>query len=197
MSTISVLLLFIMVFLLRAYPSIRYRYAGSDTYYHLTVSEIIRKNSFKLPDSIENFTAGGPYSYPPGLHFFMALLPGKSGLYRYISPFMDTVQAMWSTPNRRLAALEQGWWALERTGAGLALVRGRKLTVCNTRFRELGRSTARAGWLRLDPTSADAETKPAPLHTLIMREAAAIYESGVSAATRRYKLADGGAIAVP
>src|SRR4051812_25351657 len=61
-------------------------------------------------------------------------------LYR---KYIDVVQETWTTSGRRLAALQQGWWALESTQAALALVRGKKLTVCNARFRQLNRTSAR------------------------------------------------------
>src|SRR5258705_7244076 len=51
--------------------------------------------------------------------------------------YIEAVQRVWTTTDKRLVTLQLGWWALDRTQAGIALVRGRKITVCNSRFHEL------------------------------------------------------------
>src|SRR5438270_13598674 len=92
---------------------------------------------------------------------------------RLYQRYLDAVQKVWTTSDKRLVTLQLGWWALDRTQAGLALVRGRKIVVCNSRFHELDRGSDRAGWMRVDPTTVDAKTRYSTLHALVAREAAA------------------------
>jgi signal transduction histidine kinase len=109
---------------------------------------------------------------------------------RLYQRYVDAVQKVWTTSDKRLVTLQLGWWALDRTQAGLALVRGRKITVCNSRFHELDRGSERAGWRPIDPTTAEDKTRYPRLHTLVAREAAAIFKSGPDTVARRYKRGD-------
>jgi signal transduction histidine kinase/CheY-like chemotaxis protein len=104
--------------------------------------------------------------------------------------YIEAVQKVWTTTDKRLTTLQLGWWALDRTQAGIALVRGRKITVCNSRFHELNRGSERAGWRRIDPTSTETQIRYPTLQSLVAREAAAIFETGPDSVARRYKRAD-------
>src|SRR4051812_6649521 len=103
--------------------------------------------------------------------------------------YIEAVQRVWTTTDKRLVTLQLGWWALDRTQAGIALVRGRKITVCNSRFHELNRGSERAGWRRIDPTSNETQIRYPTLQALVAREAASIFETGPDTVTRRYKRA--------
>src|SRR5689334_21343835 len=48
---------------------------------------------------------------------------------RLYKRYIEAVQKVWMTSERRLATLQLGWWALDRKHAALALVRGRKITL--------------------------------------------------------------------
>jgi signal transduction histidine kinase len=109
---------------------------------------------------------------------------------RLYQRYVDAVQKVWTTSDKRLVTLQLGWWALDRTQAGLALVRGRKITVCNSRFHELDQGSERAGWRPIDPTTAEDKTRYPRLHTLVAREAAAIFKNGPNTVARRYKRGD-------
>jgi signal transduction histidine kinase len=109
---------------------------------------------------------------------------------RLYQRYLSAVQKVWTTSDKRLVTLQLGWWALDRTQAGLALVRGRTIRMCNTRFHELDRGSDSAAWRRIDPTTTDAKTRYATLHQLVAREAAAIFKTGPDTVVRRYKRAD-------
>lgn len=67
---------------------------GIDTWFHLTVSERIRKNKGKLPKSV-GFSVPSQFAYPPLLHYIVALFkPEKQFRYnKYFTPFFDAVHA--------------------------------------------------------------------------------------------------------
>jgi signal transduction histidine kinase/CheY-like chemotaxis protein len=98
--------------------------------------------------------------------------------------YIDTVREVLATSDKRLVTLHLGWWALERTQAALALVRGRRMIICNSRFHELDREE-KGGWRRVDPTS-EMTVRYATLHALVAREAATL-ETGTATVVRRYK----------
>src|SRR6185295_4013400 len=104
--------------------------------------------------------------------------------------YIEAVQRVWTTTDKRLTTLQLGWWALDRTQAGIALVRGRKIIVCNSRFHELSRGSERAGWRRIDSTSTETQVRYPTLQALVAREAAAIFETGPDSVARRYQRAD-------
>jgi signal transduction histidine kinase len=103
---------------------------------------------------------------------------------------LEAVQKVFATSDKRIVKLQLGWWALDRTQAALALVRGRKILVCNSRFHDFDQRSNRTGWRRVDPTSPDTQTRYPTLHALVAREAAAILETGLETVVRRYKRAD-------
>jgi signal transduction histidine kinase/CheY-like chemotaxis protein len=109
---------------------------------------------------------------------------------RLYQRYIEAVQKVWTTTDKRLTTLQLGWWALDRTQAGIALVRGRKITVCNSRFHELNRGSDRAGWRRIDSMSPETQIRYPTLQALVAREAAAIFASGPDTVARRYKRAD-------
>jgi hypothetical protein len=78
------------------YPQLKFKYVGSDSFYHLQVIREIRKNKLKLPEEIDAYSVSGAYTYPPLLHYIFAILPEKYEmvLYRYFSAIVDTIQCV-------------------------------------------------------------------------------------------------------
>jgi hypothetical protein len=74
---------FIVLYIIRNYLTAN-RLSSGDTYFHLYISESIRKNSWKFPSSLNNVVLdeGGNNKYhyliyPPLLHYITALFPAK------------------------------------------------------------------------------------------------------------------------
>src|SRR5260370_29724556 len=74
---------------------------------------------------------------------------------RLYKRYIEAVQKGWMTSERRLATLQLGWWALDRTHAAPPPVRGRKITLCNPRFHELHRDGEPRAWRRMDSTHTE------------------------------------------
>ena len=89
-----------------------------------------------------------------------ALLPKHEGreqlrrkYARLSHKHISAVQKLASLSSRRVVAFELGWWALKSTQSALALVRGGKIAICNSRFHDLNR---KGGSLRrIDAASSE------------------------------------------
>jgi hypothetical protein len=71
---------FVILFIIRFYLTDNKLYSG-DTFFHLSISRIIRENKFRLPSSIKNvifFESNKNYrylTYPPLLHYIISIFP--------------------------------------------------------------------------------------------------------------------------
>ncbi len=87
----------IIVFLTRAFFRLRHpKVRGSDALFHLHVSEEIRNNRFRMPDTISGFIIETPFDYPALVHFLLAFVSrrGRDRIEPYFGPVVDTFQAL-------------------------------------------------------------------------------------------------------
>ena len=124
-----------------------------------------------------------------------ALLPKHEGreqlrrkYARLSHKHISAVQKLASLSSRRVVAFELGWWALKSTQSALALVRGGKIAICNSRFHDLNR---KGGSLRrIDAASSEKALPFSNLRALVAREALDIFEGGHGVETRKYRRVD-------
>jgi hypothetical protein len=87
----------VIVFLTRALFRMRHpKVRGSDALFHLHVSEEIRNNHYRMPDTINGFIIETPFDYPALVHFFLAFASKKrrEKIEPYFGPVIDTFQAL-------------------------------------------------------------------------------------------------------
>jgi hypothetical protein len=81
-------------FFIRAFPRLRLKNAlVSDTYFHLYCANVIRENSFRLPERLPRVMLNHTYSYPFLYHYLLALFPLRYRLWteRLTGAIFDTV----------------------------------------------------------------------------------------------------------
>lgn len=89
-----IFLIFFLGFIFRSYLLMKYKWVGKDSFYHLIISQEIRKKK-KIPDIINNFVIPEEYDYPPLLHVFLSLFHRKfHQCLQYISVFSDMLTGL-------------------------------------------------------------------------------------------------------
>jgi len=86
--------LIICCFFVRALPRLKLKNAlVSDTYFHLYCANVIRENSFRLPERLPRVMLNHAYSYPFLYHYLLALFPLRYRLWteRLTGAVFDTV----------------------------------------------------------------------------------------------------------
>ena len=97
MEFISLLVILILTFLLRALPWIlRITGESSDQFYHFLWAEKIRENKFKCPKRAKGFLLPGIYDYPPLFHYLLALFSRnkREQLAPFFSAIIDTIHVL-------------------------------------------------------------------------------------------------------
>ncbi|MBI2058983.1 MAG: hypothetical protein HYT87_04360 [Nitrospirae bacterium] len=90
---LAVALVILAAFVLRIVPRMVRPYAvPSDTYYHLSAAEGIRRNRFRIPRFLPGYGLRTPFDYPPLFHYLLACLPKslREKSERYWGPCIDT-----------------------------------------------------------------------------------------------------------
>jgi len=81
-------------FYLRAYLLTKYRYVGKDTFYHLVVSQIMRKEG-RIPKKIDQFVVPEEYDYPPLFHLLLSRFDKRyHERLQILSPVFDILTAV-------------------------------------------------------------------------------------------------------
>ena len=90
-----ILILFILIsFLLRSYLIIKYKWVGKDTFFHLLIGELIRKNK-KIPKKHDFFYYPDNYDYPPLFHIFLSKFKREDHYkLQYLAPIIDIIAAL-------------------------------------------------------------------------------------------------------
>jgi hypothetical protein len=82
---------FIFFIFSRFFPIYKLKWLGIDTFYHLQVAKIIRKQG-GLPKTIDNFLIKEDYNYPPFIHILLSFFDGKHDQkLQFITPIFDIV----------------------------------------------------------------------------------------------------------
>ena len=89
-----IFILMLLCFFLRAIPRLRLKNVFlSDTYFHLYCSEVIRKNSFRLPIKLPRVILNHNFTYPFLYHYLLAVFPPQYRLWmeRLTGAIFDTI----------------------------------------------------------------------------------------------------------
>jgi hypothetical protein len=83
--------------MIRALPRLWVRHAYvSDTYYHLFCSQVIRDNSYQLPQRLPRVVLNHAYTYPFAYHYLLALFPYQARMWleRLTGAIFDTLSGL-------------------------------------------------------------------------------------------------------
>ncbi len=95
MIIISLFLVLVLIlgFLLSNGFRLRNIYSGSDCYFQYSAAEHIKKNHYKMYDSIRYYSLPSAPDYPPLLHYLLAFLPSHKlvSYGRFLGSFFDII----------------------------------------------------------------------------------------------------------
>lgn len=97
MDTLPLIIIAALCFGVRAYPRLKLRDAlASDTFFHLYVADLLRRNDFKIPKRLNQVVLDHDFSYPYLYHWFLALFPLSTRLWveRLTGAIFDTTNAV-------------------------------------------------------------------------------------------------------